>query len=804
MAYIHDYFAEFDGNQSIDNGKLGRKLFKGKGGGGGGGGTQNVNSTNYTTNIPEYAKPYVQTMLGTAQQQIYDIDESGNVTNFKPYVPYSTNPEDYVAGFSPLQQTSFNRAAGLGVPDQFGQATQLGGAAGLGSLAAGQQFQNMSTNPFAVQAYMSPYLQASLNPQIDAMRRQYGITGTQQQSNATGAGAFGGSREAIMAAENQRAMNSAIDSTIKQGYNTAFNNAQGQMQFGANLGLQGLGQAGSIAAGLGNLGTNQLAAQQGIINTKNLLGTQQQQQQQNIINQSIQDYATAQQYPMLQLGNMSNLLRGLPMQSTSTQTYQAAPSALSQVAGLGAGIAGAAQLMKAEGGTVKSYAKGGIASFAPGGDVMSQDNAERIARDLKPQQLEKVQSRTLPDYIRIPMMAEKLQEQKAAQQAQAAAQAQPNQPTIKDMILAEAQGIDAANSGMPSQGFAGGGIVAFAQGGYQAPAFEYKPTPLDTTIARQLYEESLNPATGKRFTQAEIEAQQAARREERGIKDIYTGQLEELQKEKAGLEGQKDRALGLSLLSASGKMLGNTSPFALAGIGEGLGEFSTKYGSALDKIEANKIAMRKDENAILAAQQGMKEAQMAGDTAAFKTFEDKYTSSLTNYNTAQNENVKLANAAGLEGKKAEYERSGKMDIALVEKDAKIAAAKAGQSPFTGETNARVSLSTRAELINKAMDDLNAEYKTSMSAWLGQDPAALKGATKNKYDEYNRKKNAIITSVRSQFDPIIKDQLTKLGKSEQEINAMINAIDANSVANPGAGGGAGGVMKFDANGNPIKN
>ena len=30
---MNDYFPELDGNQSIDNGKMGRKLFKGGGGG---------------------------------------------------------------------------------------------------------------------------------------------------------------------------------------------------------------------------------------------------------------------------------------------------------------------------------------------------------------------------------------------------------------------------------------------------------------------------------------------------------------------------------------------------------------------------------------------------------------------------------------------------------------------------------------------------------------------------------------------------------------------------------------------------
>jgi hypothetical protein len=446
------------------------------------------NSSVYQTNIPEYAKPYVQSMLGAAQSEMFNIDKSGNITGTRPYVPYSTNPEDYVASFSPLQQTSFNRAAGLDVPSQFGQATQLGGAAGLGSLGlagqaagAGQQFQNMATNPNAVQAYMSPYLQASLDPQLEAIRRQYDVNQTQQQSQATQAGAFGGSREALMAAENRRAMNSAMNAAIGQGYNTAFNNAQGQMQFGANLGLQGLGQglqglgqAGQAAGILGNLGTNQLAAQQGVINTQNLLGNQQQAQQQNIINQAIQDYATAQQYPMMQLGNMSNLLRGLPMQSTTTQTYQAAPSALSQIGGLGATALGAygasGGFGRKAGGTVKSYAQGGIAGYAYGGDVMSKENAQRIGEKLNSKGLEKVQDRTLPDYIRIPMIAAKVREEQASEQAKAAAQVQPNQQTIKDMVLAQAQGIDAAPTNLPTERMAGGGIVAFEEGG-EVPGF---------------------------------------------------------------------------------------------------------------------------------------------------------------------------------------------------------------------------------------------------------------------------------------------------------------------------------------------
>ena len=68
--------------------------------GGGGGGGQPTSSTTQTSNVPEYAQPYVENMLGSAQKQIYNDD----MTTFRPYQPYSSNPNDYVADYSPLQQ----------------------------------------------------------------------------------------------------------------------------------------------------------------------------------------------------------------------------------------------------------------------------------------------------------------------------------------------------------------------------------------------------------------------------------------------------------------------------------------------------------------------------------------------------------------------------------------------------------------------------------------------------------------------------------------------------------------------------
>jgi hypothetical protein len=380
-------------------------------------------------------------MLGATQEQLFNVNPDGSLGSLKPYTPYSTKMDDYLAGFSPLQKAAQTQVAGLTLPGQYGAGTSLASASGLGSLGtsataagAGANYNAMATNPTAMSAFMNPYLKASLDPQLAEAARQYGITGTQEQSKATAAGAFGGSREALMAAENERNKNTAMNQIIGQGYNNAFGQAQQAQQFGANLGLQGqqtaltgLGQAGQAGATLGQLGSSQLGAQQGIINAQNQIGQQQQAQEQQKVNQAIQNYATQQQYPLMELGTMSNMLRGLPMQASTTQQYQAAPSSLTQ----GIGIAGALGSLgqsgifggaKKEGGMVNSYAEGGIASYDVGGAVKA-------------------------DLERMP--TEKLQQLMSSAKGIELSQ-------IKQILNDRAQGA--------MQDFAPGGIVAFAEG----------------------------------------------------------------------------------------------------------------------------------------------------------------------------------------------------------------------------------------------------------------------------------------------------------------------------------------------------
>ena len=318
-----------------------------------------TSTTVTNTNIPDYAQPYVMNMLQAAQSQIFNPD----MTGINAYHPYSTNPQDYVAGFSPLQQQAQSSAANLSVPKQYRQAAGLTGLGTLQAMNAGNNLAQQSTNAGSINAYMNPYIQDALAPAQQLLNQQYGMQGAAQQGQATSSGAFGGSRNALMQGLTQQNQMLAQNQLVGNAYQNAFQNAQNQMNQVAQLGLQGT-QAGLQGANqLAGIGGQELAAQQGIIGTQAQQGGQQQAQQQQIINQAVQNYATAQQYPMMQLANMSGLLRGLPLQATSTQSYQAAPSAVSQLSGLGLTGAAAYGLMKKKGGKIEDKEGSGLADI---------------------------------------------------------------------------------------------------------------------------------------------------------------------------------------------------------------------------------------------------------------------------------------------------------------------------------------------------------------------------------------------------------------------------------------------------------
>jgi len=480
-------------------------------GGGGGGPSQ---TTTQTSNIPAYAEPYVQNMLGATQAQLFNTTPNADtgtpeITGFKSYQPYSTDVNNYFAGPSPLMQQAYSAAANLRTPEQIaagsrlaeqggqgflsttqpaGMYGQMGAGLGLQASGAGQAYEQAATTPGDVARYMSPYMQNVVDYQKSQALRDYQMGQPMMAAKAVGQGAFGGNRLALQQSEAQRGLMSQLQGIEATGSQRAFDAAQQAQQYRANLGLQGLqsgmqgagvglqgvgaqqaGYGGATSAGsaLGNLGGQQLGAQTGIISLQNQLGLQQQQQEQQKINQGISDYATQQQYPMLQLGFMSNMLRGLPMQAQTTQMYQAAPSTLQQsIGGLGA-------ISNLYGSGAMSRKEGGVIGYRYGGAI-SGPKLESMAEKLTPDQLE--------DRLKDPELD--------------SGERQVFDDALKNKAKEKARyaGIAAAGGGMfDSQGYAGGGILAFAnEGEVKEPEKPVKQKP-QTMAEFTALQQSLGP-----------------------------------------------------------------------------------------------------------------------------------------------------------------------------------------------------------------------------------------------------------------------------------------------------------------------
>jgi hypothetical protein len=78
------------------------------------------------------------------------------------------------------------------------------------------------------QQYMNPYLQAALRPQMTEMQRAADIARLADASRLTQAGAYGGSRQAIMEAEARRNLLGKQSDVLAQGYATAYDKAAQQ------------------------------------------------------------------------------------------------------------------------------------------------------------------------------------------------------------------------------------------------------------------------------------------------------------------------------------------------------------------------------------------------------------------------------------------------------------------------------------------------------------------------------------------------------------------------------------------------
>lgn len=353
-------------------------------GGGGGGGTST--GVTYTSNIPEYAEGSFMNLVGRSE-----------ALSNQPYQPYTGQR---IQGFDPLQNQSFGQAQGL----------------------AGASF----TNPSMSANFMSPYMQNVVDAQKREAIRDADIATTQRNAQAVKAGAFGGSRQAIMDAEANRNLMTNLSDIQGRGLQSAYES--GRQQFNTEFGQQ-----------------------MDTTNLLNQLGGQRQQLGQRQLDQQFADFQAQRDYPYQQLGFLSDILRGVSGSTRTMYSSQPQASGLQQLAGLGTAAAGFGKLFK-EGGIVEAYAAGGA--------IAQPQQLTAQLSQMSDQALQGYAKMHKDDPYTVSLaIAESRRRQ---QLRQAAANAQDVEPKQGTVIERELEGIAAA---APQIEYADGGIVSYADGG---------------------------------------------------------------------------------------------------------------------------------------------------------------------------------------------------------------------------------------------------------------------------------------------------------------------------------------------------
>lgn len=448
----------------------------------------------------------------------------------RPYEAYGANR---IQGFTPMQEQAKQNASNMNAgPEGFSQ--------GIG-------------------AYMSPYQQLVTDMQKRKAGQAFDIMGQQQQAQAAQKGAFGGSRAVLERSLLDQQRQQQMADIQAAGDQANFGQASNQFRQGITQGMD----------------VNRL---------QSAYGAQEQAMGQQGLNQAYQDYQNQRDYPQQQLGNMANMMRGLPIGSTTTGTgYQnpGSPSFGQMLSSAGTAAYGLKQF------------------FADGGSVDSQQNIESIVSKLSDQQLDQAEEAA---------KARGDQEQLQAIQMEKAARASMQRglgamPVDMDKMLPT------------EQSMARGGIVAFAGGGMGMDKFGYNPNAsfssdtganavveepeLDEEgmrkgLLRKLYKDYQTPAPAytEQTPEQRLAAVMAARKELADAAgpsqyDEERANIKRIQEENAT---NKKRNMGLAAFEAAGAMLEGND--LARGLGKGLGAFGKAYGPANQASQAEERALQ--------------------------------------------------------------------------------------------------------------------------------------------------------------------------------------------------------------------
>lgn len=235
---------------------------------------------------------------------VTDYLSKGQALSNTGFSPYEGNR---YAGPSSLQQQAFSGIGGLTMPSYFGQA---------GSMYT--QAAN-SANPLdprdsgVLSGFMNPYIQNVIDSSKREAQRTFDMQQAGRDASAVKAGAFGGSRQALVDSEANRNLNLQMGDIQTSGMKSAYDTAMGNINTYNNTLLDSARTTGSLATGLGSLGTGQMNAQQGILNQQMGAGATQQQLNQQPLDFGYDQWQQSLQYPYQQLQFQQGLLQGLPL-----------------------------------------------------------------------------------------------------------------------------------------------------------------------------------------------------------------------------------------------------------------------------------------------------------------------------------------------------------------------------------------------------------------------------------------------------------------------------------------------------------
>lgn len=267
-------------------------------------------ATGTESSLSNWVGPYVTDMLG-----------KGWALSDMPYEAYNG---PLTAGTAPLQDQAFGGIAGLTAPDSGYQYDP------------NQYGTDLFTDPGMAESYMNPFIQQVLNPQMDEMRRQSEIQRNMDASRLTKAGAFGGSRQAIMDAERVDNTGRLMNEITGTGYRDAYDKAADVFRTDEERQLDAARlneESAQFGAGQENLDFENAMR---LIQGQSALGDQQRNIMQEGISADRAQFEEERDYPYKQVQYMQSLLQGLPMSAQNTSYGQASDlsNALSSAGGI--------------------------------------------------------------------------------------------------------------------------------------------------------------------------------------------------------------------------------------------------------------------------------------------------------------------------------------------------------------------------------------------------------------------------------------------------------------------------------------